>query len=197
MAMKIVWFWKGPKLNNKWFAVENYTTDERDRPSTVESETRPTSAKAFSYSKLDNDQNLVVVLDDEQFDGCPELWYILEENSRPTDMVVLHAMAGGAFPNGTVVTVKDIKNMPMESPERVAFIRWFRQDSRIQQIFVSNGWRRKRVSTVLFSIADIVIISGEYGTYLNGGDITTADGEKLREAWSQSTRVTPRVGKVE
>lgn len=177
--------------------VANYANNEHPHPSTIESDICPTESEKFSSCSLDEYGNLVVNLSDEQFLGAPELWYILEETSSPIDMVTIHAMIGGAFPNGTVVAVRDIRNFSINPHDRVGFIKWFREDSRMQQIYVSDDWRRKRISTTLIAVADIVVISGSYGKYLNGGDITTSDGEKLRETWKNSPRVIPRIGSVE
>jgi hypothetical protein len=197
MAMKTVWFWKGPPLNSKWSVVATYATDEHPHPFTVESKVCPTKSEPHSFVMADEHERLVVRLTDEQFDGVPDLWYILEENPHPTDMVSIHGMAGGEFPKGTVLTVKDVGGIKLTASDRVGFVRWFRSDSRLQQVMVNEMWRRKRISTVLISVADVVIMSGGYGPHLNGGDITTADGEELRKAWSESTRVAPRIGSVE
>jgi hypothetical protein len=197
MAMKTVWFWKGPPLNSKWSVVAAYATDEHPYPSTVEEDVCPTESKAHSSCTIDKNGNLVVMLIDEQFSLVPELWYVLEETTFPTDMVALHAMTGGAFPNGTVVATGDINKFGFKVSDRVGFVKWFRKDSRLQQVSVGENWRRMRISTALISVADMVVKSGEYGPYLNGGDITTADGEELRKAWIKSTRVTPRIGSVE
>ena len=197
MAMKTVWFWKGPPLNSRWSVVATYATDEHPHPFVVEGKVCPTKSDPHSFVMADENEHLVVRLTDEQFDGVPDLWYILEENPHPTDMVSIHAMAGGAFPKGTVLTVKDVGGIKLAASDRVGFVRWFRSDSRLQQVMVNEIWRRKRISTVLIGVADVVIMSGNYGPHLNGGDITTADGEELRKAWSESTRVTPRIGSVE
>ena len=197
MAMKTVWFWKGPSLNSKWSVVATYATDEHPHPSTVESDVCPPESEAHSSCSIDKNGNLVVTLLDEQFSLVPELWYVLEETTFPTDMVALHAMTGGAFPNGTVVATGDINKFGFKVSDRVGFVKWFRKDSRLQQVSVGDNWRRMRISTALISVADMVVKSGNYGPYLNGGDITTANGEELRKAWSESTRVTPRIGSVE
>ena len=89
-----------------------------------------------------------------------------------------------------------IKNKFGGHSERVGFLQWFKQDSKIQQIFVEEKWRRKRVTLALFGVADLVIVSGNYGPYLNGGEVTTNDGETLRNAWAGSLRVNPRIGSV-
>jgi len=196
MAMKMIWFWKGPPLNQRWSLVRNYESDEHPKPSTVESDSCPTKSEYFSGSSLCEDGHLSVDLNDGQYDGAPATWYALEENSTPVSMVAIHAIVSDLFTPGCVVDLKDAVEAGLKPSDRAGFIKWFREDSRIQQVFVSPNWRRQRISTVLFGVADIIIISGGYGPYLNGGDVTTPDGEELRKAWSNSPRVTPRIGSV-
>jgi hypothetical protein len=197
MAMKTVWFWKGPQLDSRWAKVANFATDEYPIPSTIETDVCPTISEPLSFCELDSHGNLCVTLLDEQFSAAPDLWFVLEEVTFPTELVTLHAMTGGAFPKGTVIAVKDIRNFSIKPSDRVGYVKWFKKDSRIQQVAVAENWRRMRISTVLFGVADIVIVAGDYGKYLNGGDITTSDGENLRQAWSHSSRVSPRIGSVE
>lgn len=197
MPFKTLWFWKGPALSDRWASVANYSTEEHPHPSTIHADTSPTSAEPFSYCEIDDSENLVVHLLDEQNAASPDLWYVLEETSIPTEMATIYAVVGNHFAKGSVIPIDKVKTVRINDSEKAGFIRWFRKDSRIQQIYVSEQWRRKRISTNLFAIADIVIVSGNYGPYLNGGDVTTADGEKLRQVWNLSTRVTPRTGSVE
>ena len=197
MAMKTVWFWKGPRLSEKWVLIANNATNEHPHTFMVESDECPTNSEKLSYCSLDYDENLLVTLNTDNSPELPSIWYIVEETSSPIDMIAVHAIAGYTYPDGTVVRVKDVKGIELRASDRLGFIRWFRKDSRLQQIFVADAWRRKGLSTILFRIADIIVLAGEYGPYLNGGDITTGDGEKLREAWSNSNRVAPRIGSVE
>lgn len=197
MAFKTVWFWKGPRLSEKWVLIANYATNEHPHPFMVESKEKPTESEPVSYCSLDDDDNLLVTLNTDNSPDLPNIWYVVEETNSPIDMIAVHAIAGYAYPGGTVVMVKDIKNLELRASDRIGFVRWFRKDSRLQQIFVASDWRRKGLSTILFRIADIVVLAGEYGPYLNGGDITTSDGEELRKAWSNSNRVGPRIGSVE
>lgn len=196
MALKTVWFWKGAPLNSNWCSVTAYSTDEHPHPSIIESDIEPTTSQPHSLCSLDDGGRLVVSFVDKQFDGIPELWFILEETSNPTDMVTVHAMGNKIFPNGTVVTPRDVSGMQLNTHDRVGHLKWFRSDSRIQQIIVSKDWRRKRISTALITVADLVIVSHGYGKFLNGGDITTPDGEELRAAWVNSSRVHRRIGSI-
>jgi hypothetical protein len=205
MAFKQLWFWKPKQLTDRWAEVHAFSSEEFELPSIVVSEDKPTQTDAIWSSSVDEDGNLVIHFDDDaDVKETPPLWYVLKDaprphpNGPPIPMMFVYALYGSDFPSGTVVMESDlIKNKFTGSSERVGFVQWFKQDSKIQQIFVEEKWRRKRVTLALFGVADLVIVSGNYGPFLNGGDVTTSDGETLRSAWAGSKRVTPRIGSVE
>lgn len=205
MAFKQLWFWKPKQLTDRWAEVHAFSSEEFERPSIVVSEDRPTDTEVIWFSSVDDDQNLFINWrDTDVMDIAPPLWYVVKDAPRPhpngpeIPMMFIYALYGDDFPSGTIVMEEDlIKNKFVGRSERVGFLQWFKKDSKIQQIFVEEKWRRKRVTLALFGVADLVIVSGNYGPYLNGGDVTTSDGETLRDAWSGSKRVTPRIGSVE
>jgi hypothetical protein len=206
MDFKSLWFWKKQLVSDRWAEVYAYSTEEYKHPSIVISLDGecPTQAEPVWYSSIDDEENLLIHFNDpEVMGGVPPLWYVIKETNRPhpngpeIPCVFVFAFYGDDFPNGTIVKEEDlIKNGFISHSERVGHIVWFRQGSKLQQITVAEKWRRKRVSLALFGVADLVIISGNYGKLLTGGDITTEDGEKLREVWGHSNRVTPRIGSV-
>jgi hypothetical protein len=205
MAFKQLWFWKPRQLTDRWAEVHAFSSEEFERPSIVVSEYRPTDAEVIWFGSVDEDENLFINWRDREVIGiAPPLWYVVKDAPRPhpngpdIPMMFIYALYGGDFPSGTIVMETDlIKNKFVGHSERVGFLQWFKQDSKIQQIFVEEKWRRQRVTLALFGVADLVIVSGNYGPYLNGGDVTTSDGEKLREAWNGSKRVVQRIGSVE
>ena len=205
MAFKQLWFWKPKQLTDRWAEVHAFSSEEFERPSIVVSEDKPTKAEVIWFGSVDEDENLFMNWRDKDVIGiAPPLWYVVKDAPRPypngpdIPMMFIYALYGYDFPSGTIVMEEDlIKNKFVGRSERVGFLQWFKHDSKIQQIFVEEKWRRKRVTLALFGVADLVIVSGNYGPYLNGGDVTTSDGETLRDAWSGSKRVTPRIGSVE
>jgi|694.fasta_scaffold56899_4 hypothetical protein len=205
MPFKQLWFWESGKLNNRWAEVHAFSTEEFERPSTVVSKDKPTSAESVWYGSLDSENNLFINWKDEDIIGItPPLWYVVKDAPRPhpngpaIPMMFIYALFGDDFPSGTIVMESDLINKKfLGRSQRVGFLQWFKQDSKIQQIFVEEKWRRKRITLALFGVADLVIVSGGYGQFLNGGDVTTNDGESLRDAWAGSKRVAPRIGSVE
>ena len=202
MAFKTLWFWKPRQLTEQWAEVHAFSTEEFERPSIVVSAEKPTDSKPVWWSSVDSDGNLVVHFeDDEDMSKTPPLWFVVRETNHPhpngpaIPMVFVYALYGDDFPPGTVVLEKNlIKKEFTGRSERTGFLQWFRGDSRIQQIFVEEKWRRRRITLALFGVADLVIISGNYGPFLHGGEVTTEFGEMLRQAWSGSSRVDKRIG---
>lgn len=205
MAFKQLWFWKPKQLTDRWAEVHAFSTEEFERPSIVVSENRPTDSEVIWFGSVDEDENLFINWRDKDIIGiAPPLWYVVKDAPRPhpngpdIPMMFIYALYGDDFPSGTIVMETDlIKKKFVGHSERVGFLQWFKQDSKIQQIFVEEKWRRQRVTLALFGVADLVIVSGNYGAYLNGGDVTTSDGETLRNAWAGSRRVIERKGSVE
>ena len=204
MAFKQLWFWKPGQLTDRWAEVYAFSTNEFECPSTHSMCGKPTKAEPIWFGSVDEDENLFINWRDKDVMGiAPPMWYVVKDAPRPhpngpdIPMMFIYALYGDDFPSGTIVMEEDlIKNKFVSHSERVGFVQWFKQDSKIQQIFVEEKWRRKRVTLALFGVADLVIVSGNYGPYLNGGDVTTGDGEKLREAWDGSKRVVQRIGSV-
>lgn len=205
MAFKQLWFWKPKQLTDRWAEVHAFSTEEFECPSIVVSEDKPTDSDAIWFGSVDEDENLFINWRDKDVMGiAPSLWYVVKDAPRPhpngpdIPMMFIYALYGDDFPSGTIVMETDlIKKKFVGHSERVGFLQWFKQDSKIQQIFVEEKWRRQRVTLALFGVADLVIVSGNYGPYLNGGDVTTSDGETLRNAWDGSKRVNRRIGSIE
>ena len=204
MAFKQLWFWKPKQLSDRWAEVHAFSSEEFERPSIVISGDKPTEIEPVWFGSVDDSGNLFMNWRDRDIVGvAPPLWYVVKDAPRPhpngpdIPMIFVYALYGDDFPSGTIVLEEDlIKAKFVGHSERVGFLQWFKQDSKIQQIFVEEKWRRRRVTLALFGVADLVIVSGGYGAFLHGGEVTTADGEKLREAWSGSSRLDKRVGAV-
>jgi hypothetical protein len=202
MAFKKLWFWKPKQLTDRWAEVYAFSTEEFERPSIVVSSDKPTSAASVWHSSVDDDGNLVIHFDDdEDMKNTPPLWYVIRETERPhpngpsIPMVFIYALYGDDFPSGTVVLEQDlIKRKFTGRSKSVGFLQLFKNDLKIQQIFVEKEWRRKRITLALFGVADLVTCAGGYDGFVHGGEVTTEDGEKLRQAWNGSNRLDPRQG---
>lgn len=194
MEFPTFWFWRGGRLNDKWHQVCRYMSDTWPHPTTVISLTPPDGEVPATSTFLDEQGHLVVDTSKEHWlEGTPDLWFVLVPDERGiTKTYTLAAFADGQFADGTIVEISEARERKIPLDGSVAAIRWRQQSCIMEQIYVAEDFRRKRISTKLISVADTVIASMGSAVYLNGGEATTGDGEKLREAWKKSKRVRER-----
>lgn len=189
-----LWFWREGPLDDTWFRVESFSTDEYPKPSTVVGGPRPSDAPAFSWSTLDDSGRLCIRTVTEHLPNAPDLWWILKDEPHPLSPTVsLIAFADGMFPDGTVLTVEQARAVGGLGPRmQAAAIRWGKGDPKLEQIYVNPDYRRRRMSIKMINVADIVNEASGWGGYIYGGAELTPDGEKLAQAWSHSPRLRPQ-----
>jgi hypothetical protein len=190
-----LWFWRGRRLTADWFHVESYTTDEHPHPMLVTTTTKPTFADPFTTSQVDKLGRLVVGLDHGHLPDAPPLWHVLiREYNRPKPSQSLVSFATNDFPDGTVVEASEYQTLDLPSfSERVAAIRWGFGDPKIEQLYVADNWRRRRISVKVINCADLVNMAGNWGGFIYGGDQTTDMGAELADAWTNSNRLRERI----
>lgn len=199
MEFPTVWFWRGGRLNDTWHDVRRYTSDEWPHPTTVISQTPPEDDSLITSTYLDDQGHLVVDTSKETWhEAAPDLWYVfVPQDHGITKTYTLAAYADGRFVDGAIIEMSEIHERKIAIETPVAAIRWRQESGIMEQIHVTENFRRMRISTKLISIADTVVVSLGRTAYLNGGEATTSDGEKLREVWKHSPRVRERNISVE
>lgn len=191
-----LWFWQKSRLSADWFEIYSYTTDEHPHPYLTRQTDKPTNAEPWSYSSVDNNNRLVVHVPKEHLPDAPSMWYVLiREYGAIKQTQTLAAFVTDHYADGTVVEIDELKRKGFEPSfmvNRIAAIRWGFGDPHIEQIFVSEEYRRKRISVKLINVADIVNVAGNWGGFIYGGDQVTAMGEELGKAWGNSARLKPK-----
>lgn len=200
---KTVWFWdSGNELIPGFKHVMSFYDDTYPKPNMIYGIKQPDHSSCHSFNYLDFSGNMCIALVSNDFRDSVPLWYVrvYADNAQPAIRSVL-AFHDERFTDGTVLDYGEALKLDVAPSQSCGFIRWFKSDTSVQQIFVNEEHRRKRISTKLFAIADLLILSdiNWNGVFLNGGQVTTADGEKLRKKWaaSGSTRLADRIGSVE
>lgn len=194
-----LWFWRGQRLTADWFHVESYATDEYPHPTLIVRKDKPTFAEPFSTSRVDELGRLIIGLDHGHLPDAPPLWHVLirEYRRQPVPTQCLISFATDDLPDGTVVEAADYTQMKLPPmSEQVAAIRWGFGDPKIEQLYVAEAWRRRRISVKLINCADLVNVAGGWGGFIYGGDQTTDMGAQLGTAWAHSTRLQERVVKL-
>jgi hypothetical protein len=191
----ILWYWQKERLSADWFETYSYETDEFPCPSLTRQGKPPTNAEPWSWTSLDENNRLVVHLPKDHIPDAPSLWYVLiREYGQRKQTQTLAAFDTDHYPDGTVVEIDELKRKGFEPSfmaNRIAALRWGFGDPHLEQLFVAETHRRKRISIKLINVADIVNIAGNWGGFIYGGDQVTDMGAQLGESWSGSNRLKP------
>ena len=191
-----LWFWQASRLNAEWFETYSFDTEENPRPSLIRTKDRPTTANAWSYSSLDSSNHLVVAVDDRHLQSTPKMWYVLvREYYRMKPAQTLLGFDSSEYTDGTVIEYSDFSRIGINEDflmNRISAIRWGFGDPLIEQIYVAETHRRKRVSTKTINVADMVNVAGNWGGFIYGGEQVTELGEKLSSSWTHSSRLQPK-----
>lgn len=185
-----LWFWKGDRLSHNWFQVKSFNTNEHPHPSVVGGADVSFSATPFSWSGLDELGHLIVGVDHGHLPNAPSLWHVLvREYDRFTPAQSLVSFATDHFVDGTVVEMDEFKSLGVSMGDRLAAIRWGYGDPKIEQLYVHEDHRRKRIGTKIINVADLVNVAGGWGGFIYGGDQVTDMGAQVASAWTNSSRL--------
>ena len=188
-----LWFWQKSRLTAEWFEVYSFTSKEYPHPCLINRPDKPTNSEPWSSSSVDEQQRLRVFTPKEHVSSAPLMWYLLIREygnpRKPTQSLV--AFADERFEDGTVIEFEKFKTLNYDISERVAAIRWGFGDPHIEQLYVVENYRRRKISIKLINVADIVNIAGNWGGFIYGGDQVTQDGEALSREWAHSSRLRP------
>ena len=188
-----LWYWRERPLDDQWWRVQSFETDEHPKSTTVIGGDLPTDASPFSWTSLDEAGHLVVGMTHAHLPLAPPLWWVLREEAsglHPT--VSLIGFATSRYPDGTVLTVEQARAEVDRIPDQAGAIRWGKGDPRLEQIYTAPDFRRRRLSIKMIHVADILNEAAGWGGYLYGGGELTSDGQHLANAWTHSARLQPQ-----
>ena len=190
-----LWSWQKSRLSADWFEVSSYTSNENPHPFLSRATSKPTNHEPWSSSSIDSNNHLVVYIDNAHLPDAPSMWYLLaREYGGLVPSQSLLGFASDEYPDGTVIEMDEFKRKGFKTSDSICAIKWGFGDPHIWQLFVHNDYRRRRISTKLINVADMVNVAGNWGGFIYGGDQVTELGQKLGEAWSGSKRrIEPQV----
>jgi hypothetical protein len=190
-----VWFWRGERLTETWHNVARFTSDVHPHPFLLETPVRPDDPTLVTETV--HEDGLFRVVSHVVFPEAPQMYYVLAEmRNALVSLSAISAFGDGKFPDGTVLSFGQAKDAGLDGLSKVGALSWVSSTGVMQQITVDERWRRRKISTKLIEVADTLIVASGADAFLTGGEFTTSDGEKLREAWANSVRVNDRRGEA-
>lgn len=200
----------GKKLNDRFFDIRWRSAGMTPPPKRwymIDEEMPNTDISEWGWGEVDVEGHLVAKYYREEVFGSEEevvkLWFVLLDGRhlQPAHFILL-GFADDTYPWGTVVESSEAtRTLSKEQMSSwAAMINWRAGDPMIQQITTAPNWRRRRISILMFGVCDVVNACYGFspGKVLYGGEVTTADGEKLRDIYPKdSDRIQRRIGSVE
>lgn len=92
--------------------------------------------------------------DDFIFDG---IWFLVEEKNVPKPMMAIHAINGSQVKRGTVLFSNALDGVSFTQDQHIGFVRWFKEDLKLQKVSISEGWNKNNISELLFDVANAFI----------------------------------------
>jgi hypothetical protein len=201
----------GNKLNERfydvvWMSTEGVVPEQRWFISGEELPKGEKEPTKWGYGTVDEHGHLVVRYYREEVFGpienVPKLWFILVDGSPVNpNTKTMFGFADDTHPWGTVIELDEALRVLDKNHMSTwaGMIIWGKGDPFLQQITTAENWRRKRIAVMMMGVCDVVNACYGFspGKVLHGGEITTEDGEKLRNIYPGATsRIKPRIGSV-
>lgn len=200
----------GNKLNNRfydirWMSTPNVVPEQRwftSGEQLPQGEEEPTE---WGSATVDNEGHLVVNYYRPEVFGPVEsvvkLWFVLIYGGPAGEgTLTMLGFADDRYPWGTVIEL-DEALLVLEKEYMstwAGMIIWHKGSPALQQIITAEKWRRKRISIIMFGVCDVVNACYGFspGEVLYGGEVTTEDGEKLRNIYPNSMRIREKIGSI-
>ena len=99
---------------------------------------------------VDDDGRSVIGLNPAGLPDAPPLWFVmLPEPNSPTPAISLVGFASDHVAEGTVLTDPEFFSLPVPSADQVGAIRWWHLEGIVDQVFITENWRRRHLGTAM------------------------------------------------
>jgi GNAT superfamily N-acetyltransferase len=113
---------------------------------------------------------------------APPVWFAeLRESTGRPPAVNLLAFTGHDCAPGTLLDRADLANLPVVSADQLGAVRWYPATGEVDQIYVSQPWRRRTVAGALVAAGTTLSLARGWPRFWGDGQRTEL-GEQLRNA---------------
>jgi hypothetical protein len=99
---------------------------------------------------VDSKGRSVIGLNPTGLEGAPPIWFVvLPEMDSPRPAISLVGFATDQVAEGTVLTDPEFFSLPVPSAAQVGAIRWWHLDGIVDQVFINENWRQRRLGTAM------------------------------------------------
>lgn len=141
---------------------------------------------------LDDEGRPQVLVNPDAVPGAPAMWFVsLPERNVPRPAMTLVGFDADLVPAGSVINDATFFHLPVSNDDQVGAIRWWHEEAVVDQVFVSDRYRRRHVASALIYAASAYHqLHGWPGRLHSDGRRTTM-GEQLVAGLRHPDRIAP------
>jgi len=141
---------------------------------------------------VDSNGRSVIGLNPAGLVGAPPIWFVvLPELDIPTPAMSLVGFATDHVPEGTVLTDPEFFSLPVPSNAQVGAIRWWHLEGIVDQVFIPENWRQRRLGTAMTYAANAFQVHNGWPGNLRSDSRRTELGKYLDAGTQFPNRFAP------
>ena len=141
---------------------------------------------------LDDEGRPRVLVNDGAVPGAPAMWFVaLPELHVPRPAMTLVGFDHDAIGAGSVINDATFFHLPVSNDDQVGAIRWWHEEAVVDQVFVSDRYRRRHVASALIYAASAYHQLHGWPGRLHSDGRRTSLGEQLVAGLRHPDRIAP------
>jgi hypothetical protein len=141
---------------------------------------------------VDSNGRSVIGLNPVGLVGTPPIWFVvLPELDIPTPAMSLVGFASDHVAEGTVLTDPEFFSLPVPSNAQVGAIRWWHLEGIVDQVFIPENWRQRRLGTAMTYAANAFQVHNGWPGNLRSDSRRTELGKYLDAGTQFPNRFAP------
>jgi len=188
----VVYVRESALAESRW-AVSAYRTALYDDGAVVDNPEWST-VPPLVWKTVASDRGLLrIEVGPDEIPDAPNVWFVhVDEPKASPRATNLVAFATDHFPAGTVVTKYQFASLSVSNDDQVGAIRWYPTIATVHQVYVAQGWRRRKAGSALIYAADAVHQSLGWPGRLHSDGRRTDLGEQFMAAQRYPARFAAR-----
>jgi GNAT superfamily N-acetyltransferase len=141
---------------------------------------------------VDDQARPVISVNESAIAGAPVMWFVaLPDPGAARPAMTLVGYEHDVLASGTVIADTTFFHLPVRNEDQVGAIRWWPEESTVDQVYVSDAYRRRHVATALIYAASAYHQLHGWPGRLHSDGRRTALGEDLVAGLRHPDRIAP------
>jgi len=186
------WYHREGSLPGGRWKVRCLFSDDHPDGSVVDAPGDTTGLFEIWRADFDDEGRPRLLVNPEAVPGAPAMWFVsLPEVNVPRPALTLVGFEHDAVPVGSVINDASFFHLPVSNDDQVGAIRWWTDEAVVDQVFVSDRYRRRHVASALIYAASAHHQLHGWPGRLHSDGRRTSLGEQLVAGLRHPDRIAP------